>query len=214
MSTIKGIIFDMDNTIIKSNIDFKRLKEETYCYLLGEHLADKQLNLNQYTTAMLINKALSEYEISNEQINKLWQVVTKIEVDGMVGATLEEGVVDLLFALQGKYKLVVITNNALEAAQKALKENGIFHYFDDVIAREQMPQMKPSPSSYLMVLNKYTEIKAQHWISVGDSWIDGRASIDAGIRFIAYRANIENLMEHKVEPVAYIRNINELTTFI
>jgi len=30
---IKGIIFDMDNTLLRSNIDFEAMKKETFAFL-------------------------------------------------------------------------------------------------------------------------------------------------------------------------------------
>jgi phosphoglycolate phosphatase len=69
--------------------------------------------------------------------------------------------------------------------------------------------MKPGPSGYQEVV-KRTGIPAEQWLSIGDSWIDGRGSIDAGIRFVGYRTRDEELAARDVEPIARLTRLSQL----
>ncbi|MCR8645491.1 HAD family hydrolase [Paenibacillus sp. N1-5-1-14] len=115
----------------------------------------------------------------------MWDIAKKHEVCGMDGADLELGAEEVLSELKGSYHLAIVTNNSVEAAEITLRDNGILEYFDIIIGRELKKALKPSPDGYLRVLDEFKN-SASEWLSVGDSWIDGMASMSAGIKFIAY----------------------------
>jgi len=214
MNEIKGIIFDMDNTLLSSSINFATMKEAVFSYLTEKKILSESMDIDKLTTGMLIDRAMETGSMSVDNITEVWKIVESIEVVGMQGAKLEQGVLPLLEQLVGKYTLVVITNNAMKAAQTALTENHILHYFDLVIGRESMSAMKPSPASFHAVLEQFDHIASEQWLSIGDSWIDGKASGDAGIAFIAYRADSSKLKAMGVTPLANIHHIEELANYI
>jgi phosphoglycolate phosphatase len=152
--------------------------------------------------------------MTNEVLNEMWEIPKKHEVFGMKDAALEPGVTYLLDELLNKYIMVIVTNNSIDAAERALKENGIFDYFDCVVGREMMKSLKPSPDGFLYILNQYQNTSASEWISVGDAWIDGKASVDAGVKFISYQGNIEKMNRMGVYPSAEIMNLTELIDFV
>jgi len=210
----KGIIFDMDNTLLCSKINFAAMKKETYEFVIRHGILPDDLNLINHTTAIIIEKAVKTNMMSQELINAVWEIPKKHEVIGMENAVLEPGVAQLLNELYGKYYLVVVTNNAVEAAKKALKENEIYRYFDIVVGREMVKSLKPSPDGFIYILNRYKTTSANEWLSVGDAWLDGKASMDAGIRFISYQGDIQKMNKMGVNPYAEINDIRELVHFI
>ncbi|TVX94057.1 HAD family hydrolase [Paenibacillus agilis] len=207
---IKGIIFDMDNTLLQSKIDFQAMKQETYSFLVEHHILPEGLPIQQYTTSTIIEEAVATNRMSAELLQAMWEIPVRHEVAGMHGAVLEPGVTELLEQLHGYYHLAVVTNNSEKAAHSALRDNGIIHYFDHVAGREQMQSLKPSPDGFLYILNCYPTTAADEWLSIGDSWIDGKASERAGIEFIAYRADIEKMKNGEVFPRKYFSHIGEL----
>ncbi|MNZ87792.1 putative HAD-hydrolase YfnB [compost metagenome] len=132
----------------------------------------------------------------------------------MQNAKLESGVIELLEQLKGKYRLVVVTNNALEAAEAALKDNNIYDYFDCIVGREMVGALKPLPDGFLYILNRYNSTSSKDWISVGDSWIDGKASAEAGIQFISYHGDIVKMNSMGVFPSAELMDIRELLQYV
>lgn len=210
---LKGIVFDMDNTILRSRIDFQAMKNETYQYLVSKEILPVGYNLDCHTTSTIIEEAIQTYRMTEELRNEMWDIAKKHEVCGMQGADLEPGAVEVLSELKGRYHIAIVTNNSVEAAEIALRDNGISEYFDFIIGRELMKALKPSPDGYLRVLNEFKH-SANGWLSVGDSWIDGKASISAGIRFIAYRSDTEKLKQMKVDPTAELSHLLELLSLI
>lgn len=210
---VRGIVFDMDNTILRSRIDFPAMKRETYAFLVSKNILPAGYVLSEHTTSTLIEEAARTSGMTEELLRELWDIPTKHEVAGMRGADLEPGARELLDGLGGDYRMAIVTNNSVAAAEQALRENGILAYFDLLIGRESVQAMKPSPDGYLRVLSEYP-FSADEWLSVGDSWIDGKASIEAGIKFIAYRSDGDKLKQMNVKPFAAIEELPELLSII
>jgi phosphoglycolate phosphatase len=77
-----------------------------------------------------------------------------------------------------------------------------------------MQAMKPSPSGYLAAKRQFPLVQEEAWLSVGDSWIDGRASMEAGIPFIGYGGSPETLSHKGVQAVAHIQHLLELLAYV
>lgn len=221
MEKIKGIIFDMDNTLLHSSINFAAMKQAVFSFLVAEGIfteqffaEHEQFSLEQHTTSTLIEEAVLTGRMTDSVLAELWGIVTHYEVRGMQGAQLEIGVIELLEQLTGAYRLVIVTNNSEKAAQAALEENGIIDYFDAVIGRESMSAMKPASAGFQAVVERYDNILPKEWIAVGDSWIDGKAATGAGIAFIAYQGELHKMHSRGVFPVAHIQDIRQLKAYI
>ncbi|HZG87766.1 HAD family phosphatase [Paenibacillus sp.] len=207
----EGIIFDLDNTLLRSNIDFARMKTETHAYLAARGVLPSGMNLEAHTTATVIEAAMNTNRMTEQWIREMWDIPRRLELLGMENAELEPGVPEALARLRGNRRLVVVTNNSVEAAVRALRDNGIYEAFDCVVGREMMRTLKPAPDGFLYVLERFRDIAAGKWISVGDSWADGKASAAAGIPFVAYRADEPSMRRMGVAPIGHIADIRELT---
>ncbi|MEJ9216883.1 HAD family hydrolase [Paenibacillus glucanolyticus] len=211
---IKGIVFDMDNTLLHSSIDFGAMKREIYTFLCDHRLLPAGLSLDLHTTSTVIAEAMNTGLLSEELSSEMWDIAKKHEIQGMIGAHLEEGSMELIQQLHGQLHLVIVTNNALEAAMSALNENGVAHYFDLIIGREAMGSLKPAPDGYLEVLKHFSHTSPKEWLSVGDAWVDGKASESAGMPFIAYRGDGAKMNSMDVAPFAKIQDIREVLGFL
>ncbi|MFD0674904.1 HAD family hydrolase [Cohnella sp. GCM10027633] len=210
---ITGIIFDMDNTLLRSRIDFPTMKQETYRFLVVNEILNDNYELSRHTTSTLIEEAVRTNRMTEEVLKEMWEIPTKHEILGMLGADLEPGTREILTQLKGRYRIAIVTNNSMEAAKVALRDNNILDCFDLIVGRERMNALKPSPDGYLRVLDEF-KCSADECLSVGDSWIDGKASNSAGIRFIAYRSDKDKLTQMNVTADAVISDLNELTTIL
>jgi len=206
----QGIIFDMDNTILQSRINFLGMKEAIYHLLLENQLCEPELEWNSYTASQLIEMGRQSGKVTEKIEEEVWRTVTAFEKEGMHGAKLEDHVPEVLSHLHNRCHLVVLTNNSCAAAVEALEQTGIAGYFDEIVGREQMTELKPSPAGIHYILNKYPAVPTSHWTMVGDSWIDGRAAQDGQVIFIAYKANRLDLERHHVMPYTYIEDIRQL----
>lgn len=210
---IKGIMFDMDNTLLQSNIDFKLMKSDVFDYLVRSNILAPNFAIDEHTTSTLIEyvRALG---ISKELYESIMDLTVKHELMGMHEAGLEHGAKQLLEWLHNKCTLVVITNNSLVAALDALTRLGIVDFFDLIIGREMMTALKPSPSGFHYVIDQFPGIKPHEWISVGDSWIDGKASQNAGVPFISYRADVKQLSDRGIVPIERMDDLMQLQAYV
>lgn len=211
MSTaFKGLIFDMDNTLLRSHIDFAAMKQATFRYLAERGILAEDLPLNMHTPSTLIKEAIGTGRMTSEVLAEMWRIVQNFELAGMEGAELEPGVPETLEWLGGRFRLAVVTNNSVLAAKEALRSNGILHRFARVVGREDMRSMKPSPDGFLAILAQWPDMLPEQWLSIGDSWVDGKASTAAGVPFVAYRADDEGMELMGVSPMACINDIRVL----
>ncbi|WP_047150702.1 HAD family hydrolase [Aneurinibacillus tyrosinisolvens] len=211
---VKGIIFDMDNTLLQSKINFPAMKEAVFQFLLGHGFFEPGYDWKRYTASQLIEKARMSTRMENTIEEEIWRTVARFEEEGMHGASLEPGMADLLAVLHERCCLVVLTNNAHPAAETALRETGIAKYFDYIAGREQVQALKPSSLGVQHILGRYPHIRVTEWLFVGDSWIDGKAAQDGNVRFAAYGGNREEMEGHGVLPAVYLAEARELLRYV
>ena len=200
-----GIIFDMDNTILASEIDFVRMKHEVF-ELLRQYLPPAPAVL-KLSTGELIAEA-ARHGLAEHEVIKAWAVADRLEAEGMVGAQAEPGIIPQLQKLEPKCELTVLTNNSGQAAVRALKNAGLSPFFTQVLSRDDVPEMKPHPDGVWQLMKSRLAIKK--WLLIGDSWLDGQAAQRAGIDFIAYGQNEpEYWQNYAVRPALYLRQWQE-----
>lgn len=214
MSNIKGIIFDMDNTILRSNIDFDALKAETYDYLMQKGVLPADFPVDDHTSSSMMIYAQQSNQWDQNMQNEIWEIFTKHELRGMEDADLEPGAMELLHRLHHQYKMAVFTNNSYSAALTALQRNNVDVLFDAILGREQVRYLKPHPDGVHTILNMFPTISADEWISVGDAWVDGKASQDANVTFISYQGDLDKMHQMGVFPAASIQEIDQLLSFL
>jgi phosphoglycolate phosphatase len=213
VTTIKGILFDMDNTLLQSRIDFAAMKRDIFQVLVSRSLLTAAFSMQEHTTSTMLAEA-RKMGMTDDLHASCMEIAARHEVAGMEDAGLEPDVLELLPTLHHRYCLVVVTNNSRAAAVKALDLTGIVAYFDLIVGREQMTALKPSPSGFFYAKEQLPQIPADAWISIGDSWIDGRASADAGIPFISYKKSVAEMNGRGVNPVGQATQLMELLDFL
>ncbi|OWZ82912.1 HAD-IA family hydrolase [Natranaerobius trueperi] len=209
--TYQGIIFDLDNTLINSKIDFGKMKREVFNFFLDNQLISSDIELSYHTVSTLIEQANST---TDQQEERLWQIITSIEAEGMSKAELEPGAKQVLEELTKDYTLTVLTNNSTRAAKKALEKFQLADFFDLVVGRAEMEKLKPSPCGVIYVLEQYPELSYDKWVMIGDSWIDGKAAQSGGISFIGYRCNENDLTNKEVNYITNIESLEHLLNIL
>ena len=210
-------MFDMDNTLLKSSIPFQKMKADLISFLVDSGLGTQTDYASLATAAQVIEKAkrFNQAHAPDPAIEKhIWQIVTAHEASGMRHAVLETGVKEGLDKLkEAGFILTVVTNNAYSAACQALKQCKIDAYFAQIVGREQMTALKPSPSGLLLIKEKYAR-EVDRWLMLGDSWIDGKAAAKAGIDFISYKGDLPKMHEQGVYPVHAVDNFHQFVLWV
>lgn len=176
-----GIIWDMDNTILQSHIDFSVLHTRVCGYLKENHILTADYESITTAEALMKMKTFPHYQ--EEWGRVAWNIVREVEKLGMTGAKLEPGVKEVLTSLSPQVYMVVLTNNSQLPAEIGLAENGVTYLFDAIYGRESVPDLKPSSLGVKQILGDFPHVPADNWLLIGDAGIDARAAIGAGVAF-------------------------------
>jgi phosphoglycolate phosphatase len=209
-----AFIFDMDNTLLQSKIDFPKMKKTVYELLVRENMLPPEIAWQSKTTSELIALSRKHQEFSRVE-KEVWLLIEEIETEGMKDAVLEPYAAQVLEDLSAQsVAMTILTNNARHAAIAALQRLSIDHLFSLIAGREQMEELKPSASGVHYILRHYPAIPQQDWLMIGDSWIDGMAAKRAGIRFLAYQANLSEMIDKGLEPQANLQTLRGIKDWI
>lgn len=194
----KLIIFDMDNTILQSHIDFDWMMKEVMA-ILHEHGLDKYRARTVAQTITLFCQS-PDYDPELEQL--IWDKVCQVETEGMDKAVAEPGAVEALSYLSRYAYLAVLSNNTDAAIGDNLERLGLAAYLNCVAGRNSVPLLKPSPLGMLHIKDMFPDIELAHTVTVGDAIIDAQAAEAAGIKFVAYnRSRSENWQKFAIKPL-------------
>ncbi len=206
----KAMIFDMDNTILHSRIDYERMKQVTFDYLRDGGYYPPDYDYLSCTTAQLIDDLKADHRLRAEDEKGVWEAIEKVEREGMRRAEAEPGALQVLQALQPVYHIHILTNNAGPGSLLALSRCGLLPFVDKIVCREEVKRLKPDAEGAKKLLAIYPDIPVESWYYVGDFWADGAAAQGAGIRFIAYRANRRQMAEKGVAVWRHIEDLDDL----
>jgi len=155
---IKGVIFDLDGTVVENDYDWPRIREE-----LGTGAA----------SILGYLESLDEPERSAK-----WAILETHEAVQTEASVLREGVRELLGLLRSRgVATALVTNNSRKNTEFLLGKFGL--EFDCVITRES-GLWKPSGAPFLEVL-RTLGIEPEACAVIGDTHFDILAAFDAGI---------------------------------
>ncbi len=213
---IKLLIFDMDGTIIDSDLILIKTWEELFSLYKNGEIFNKE-KIAEYSGPPLsyaINDAFKDYE-DKEFIKREYRKRTKKYYDTdlsifpfskkVIKKLYEEGII-----------LCVLTAKTLEMTEYCLKKFHLRKYFKDLITCDSSFPPKPSPEAINYLKEKYN-LKNDEMMMVGDTFYDALASKNASILGTIFlmrkRINIENIdycfkASSYLEFYEYIKKIN------
>lgn len=155
---LKGVIVDMDGTLVEAPYDWKHIKE--------------RLN-TQGKPILTYIQSLTEPDKS-----KKWKQLEDFEKSATEKAILKEGIREFLDFLKSRgLKVALVTNNSRENVQYLLHKFDLA--FDLVLSRES-GLWKPSGAPFKAVL-KELKLKREECCVIGDTFFDIEAAKDVGI---------------------------------
>src|SRR3989338_11422888 len=185
---IKGIIFDMDGTLLDSEV----LKAKAWKMALEEYGAENGDNFyreNIGNTGSIISKrAVNEFslliepeEILRKKENNYLELLKK-------GAEPINSTIEFLKSMVGeKIKLGLASSERKTIIEEQLKLAGVYDYFDVIVSgKDEVERNKPSPEIYLLTAKKLC-INANECVVIEDSSPGIEAAKKAGMLCIGYR---------------------------
>ncbi|MBU2897414.1 HAD family hydrolase [Vibrio hepatarius] len=157
---IKAIVFDLDNTLVSSSLNFKWLRSQIGC--------PESIDLLTF----IDNIGCSQ---SAQKAKKL---VLKHELDDANHSTPMQGCHDLLsYIEQNKLYTAIITRNCYEASQRKVAQHKL--NISRIISREHFPP-KPAPDSLLALADEW-QLSSPQVLYVGDYVYDLQAASNANM---------------------------------
>lgn len=201
----KGVIFDLDGTLVNSlediadamnsvlkNLDYPTHSYDAYQYFIGSGLRN------------LVSKSLPETHNNEKSIENCYRLMIEEYRDTCTRKTTSyKGIIELLdYLLLHNIKLSVFSNKSDELTKKitaALFPN----YFDSAVGLTIESLKKPNPSEALAI-SKSMGLKPEEIIFVGDSGIDMQTATNANMFAVGvswgYRPK-EELIENGAKQV-------------
>jgi len=206
-----ALVFDLDNTLVHSRIDFAAMRAEVLEILRRAKLV---LPSGAVEGDMAVGELVMlgrEHSGRGSALERaLWEAVLRYEAEGMREATVEEDALSTLAGLRERgHPLGLLTNNARPATLQVLERFRLAAFLEVVVARDDAVHLKPRPEGVLLAWQRLGN--PPRAIVVGDAWIDGRAASLAGAEFIAFRP-APGVMAARAVPVW--REIRRLTDLL
>lgn len=163
---VKGIIFDLDGTLVESHLDFASIKSALGCPAEQDLLvfvANLPLQKKAQAEAYIIEQELADAQHAS------WIPGAEQFIDE---------------ARKRALPIAVVTRNCQQAASLKLSNNAL--HIELLLSREDAPA-KPDPTALLQVADEWA-LPCADIIYVGDYLYDVEAARNAGMRSALYTA--------------------------
>jgi len=162
-NNIEGVIFDLDGTLVASQLNFSAIKSHLGCPAECDILA----HIDSLTDKQLQQQA-HQYILDQEL------------ADAQNAAWLESGKWLVETVAERQLPMAIVTRNSIAATRLKISNNSI--PIDLVVTREDAPP-KPNPSALLSVARRWN-IPPARCLYVGDFIYDQQAAQRAGMQFL------------------------------
>lgn len=186
---VRGIIFDMDGTLTKPNVDFAAIERE-----IGAKVG------------FIIDYAERS---SPEERARALAILERYEAQAAIESELNEGVLEMLeFISKKQLKKALLTRNSRKSVDTVLRKHNL--HFEYIVSREDT-KPKPAPDP-IFLLSKKMNIHTDHLLMIGDYKYDIMCGKAAGTKTVLLR--YKEYVEIEVTPDFEINNIREVIQII
>ena len=190
----KGVIFDMDGTIVDSlpyhykawEIFFKDNKVENFSKKLKDYKGGGTLDLMK---AVYGNKySIKELKIMSDDKEVIFREIYKGNIQPI------RGFIEFIESLKSKKILIGLATNAIrENANLTLRELNIYDYFDRIICGDEVKNGKPNPEMFDNTVESF-QIDKKKCLIFEDSIEGIQGAYNSGINSVG----ITSSLSHKV----------------
>lgn len=201
---IKLIIFDLDDTLIHSNINYFQIRyqiAELFVPTLSDDFISKTPILE------LLEKLKRTYP---DKFTEGYRRIDEAERRATMTATIIPGAQKLpLILKKSKIFSAIFTNNSRKTIQLYLA-NPKFYFLKEfqILTRDDFKNPKPNPEGLISIVEGFNieRITKDNTIYVGDSYIDAIAAYQANIRFIWFNSRDIDQNLFPTSPYATLTN--------
>jgi HAD superfamily hydrolase (TIGR01509 family) len=188
---LKGIIFDLDGTLVTSSLNFKLIREELNC--------PQELDLLEFVAQLTCPKA--QVQANN--------IIARHEYQDALSARPIAGMASLFDALsKANLPSAIVTRNSQIASKMKVSNNRIPVQL--VLTREDH-KPKPAPDALLAIAKRW-QLVPSSLLYVGDYLYDIQAAHNAGMQSGFINHGLNKDYQHQADLV--ISHLSELTTLL
>jgi len=180
--TIEAVVFDLDGTIVKFNLDYKAARAEVIEFLVNQGFPRSIFSINESVFEMLKKTEIymQNHKVDNKDFLKLKKdvlsIMEKYEMESAKSTQLVPGILETLQTLKKmKLKLGLFTVNSRKATEYILSTFRLKPFFKTVVTRDSVSFVKPDPIHLETVL-KSLKAEPEDALVVGDSAMDMRSA--------------------------------------
>lgn len=209
MSKLALIIFDLDDTLIHSNINYALMKQRV----------KNLFNANyEFKSNPTIKELLEILEDKPDKIKQAYELIELMESDSAKTAELISPA-DKLPTLLKEMNVysAVLTNNSRKSVEKYLtfEKFNFLKEMGPIITRDDVPAMKPDPAGINKIIANFSlQERKSEIIYIGDSYIDADAAYYAGIRFLLVNSRKLDVSVFNFKPWKKFINLSDLIQFL
>ncbi|MDR7483486.1 MAG: HAD-IA family hydrolase [Armatimonadota bacterium] len=202
------VIFDLDNTLVDSSIDFAALRRALLdLWETAGPLPAPREDLVRLAIPEIVARLTAA---APALAPAAWALVERFEVEGLRDARPVPDAARVLATLAARgVRIAVLTNNSRAAARAALDAGGLAPYVTVLVGREDVPALKPDPAGVRQIVAR---LGPGTPYVVGDSWIDAAAAAAAGVRFVGVGRRRADVEARGIRPWAWISRLEDLLT--
>jgi HAD superfamily hydrolase (TIGR01509 family) len=175
---VKAVIFDLDGTIARFNLDYRAVRGEVRSHLLRVGVPASLLAANESIFEMLritkifVKNSGKSAEAMEELRREAFAIAEKYEMEAARETRLLPGADETLKALKRMgLKLGLFTLNSGKSANYILQSFKLGDFFGVTVPRNKVNFVKPNPEHLEMAL-KVLDVVPEETVVVGDGDVD------------------------------------------
>jgi phosphoglycolate phosphatase-like HAD superfamily hydrolase len=204
LSKISLAIFDLDDTLVRSSINYTAIKQRLY------NLFPSTYPQSNFRGVPILHLLKDLKNLNRDAYQKGLQLVEESEKQAVKSAIVMEGA-EVIPEILLKYEIkgYIYTNNSQDTVNLYLNKSE-FEFLNEftILTRDNTNNPKPDPEGILKIIEK-NYIPKDNSIYIGDSHIDAGAALRAGIRFFLFDSRNLDLSLLPVKPSAIMRQWSE-----
>jgi len=211
--SVRGLVFDLDGTLIDSKMDLVNGVNATLRELKREALpTDLVASYVGSGAPVLIRRALGGNPSEEELHRALAFFLVHYEEHKLDHTRLYPGVAETLEQLKN-LPMSVLTNKPVKISVRILEGLGVAQYFRSIYGGNSFETKKPDPLGAKQILNEFN-VSAQEVAMVGDSEVDVQTARNAGMPsvIVNFGFGTHDRAAHPAD--VYIDQFKELTKFV
>jgi len=217
----KGIVFDLDGTLVNSEVDFVKMKKNMIA-VLEEHGAPVGVLTPKMTTVVILEYAENNWaergipELERGRLrDEMTRLMDQVELEAVNTLTAIKGAKNAIHRLRKMgYRLAILTRSHHEYAVKALEKIGMRGDFELILGRDETPQPKPYAEAMIHTA-KLMKLRLDEIFLVGDHHIDATCALNAKCHFIGVATGLNPDKAWEVnKPELILQSVADLPDYL